>query len=355
MIGVGEVAFVAKKTGKALGFGEKPNYAAMPEDQARKEYNKRTRRRAISMLGATSLVLGGVMGLNGHFRGLERNPPVETESSANAGTAEIIKFDAGYEKHCWTATTVQVNGAGVKDEIKALGIAVADKWTKVDFQIENNLCIKDTKLGFAVNAQTGHVDINVRKDDIYTESSIVYGSVKPSSDQSLSYAFADNTINMMESLPFLEDTGLSKDASKGQDAQAAHALNTSLILGSQLVNEQCMPQTLPLAKKPVEAGLKGLVTLGLEIAKVRHADIDPADVSILADSKPFAQLDSVGETSSVSEAYAKLKKFDDENENFTILPPAEGSCTPSKAVQDLLDGEQTSAVRAGESKGKTNE
>jgi hypothetical protein len=351
---IGEAVLVNKARKKL--FSERPNYATMSDGEAAKEYNKRTRRRVYAFGGAGLALASGVLGLNGYVRAVERNPVVETNTTVNAGEDEIIKFNAAYESHCWTATTIQVNGSGVKDEVKALGVAVADKWTKVDFQIGNNACIKDTKLAYAVNTETGHVDINVRKEDFYTNTAIVYGSIKPSSDQSLSYAFADNTVTMMESLPMIEDTGLSRDASQGQDAQFANAINTSLLVGSEFANQKCIGQTLPLVKRPIEAGIKNLASLGLEIAKVRYSDIDPSDISILVDGKPISEWDSIGHQSNISEAYAQLKKFDDENENFTILSPADGTCEPSQEVKDQLNEEsQSPSAQTAINKGKTDE
>ena len=320
----GEVIKVTgKMVGKATGFGERPNYDAMSDDEAKKVRNKRIRRRtgAIALLAATGgSVLMGSLGLQ---RALERNPPVTNETTAQAGEAEIIKFQKDYEAHCWTASTIQVTGASVKDEMRVLGVSTGWKETKVNAQIENKLCIDGTALDIAVNNQTGHVDINLpSKDSIRTDTSVVLGTLEPHVDQTPSYVASNNFTEMLNATPWLEDFDFAKDLAKIKDGQENGQLNVALILASKSASDKCRAEIWEMAQPAVEDGLKSLVSVGMEVVKAKHVDVNPADISVLVESKPIAELKVNGDKSNIDEAYEKLKKFDEGSENFSMVSGA---------------------------------
>lgn len=326
------VKMTGKMVGKATGFGERPNYDAMSEDEAKKVRNKRIRRRtgAIALLAAT----GGsvLMGSLGVQRALERNPPVTNETTAQAGEAEIIKFQKDYEAHCWTASTIQITGASVKDEMRVLGVSTGWKETKVNAQIENKLCIDGTALDIAVNSQTGHVDINLpSKDSIRTDTSVVLGTLEPHVDQTPSYVASNNFTEMLNATPWLEDFDFAKDLAKIKDGQENGQLNVALILASKSGSDKCRAEIWGMAQPAVEDGLKSLVSVGMEVVKAKHVDVNPNDISVLVESKPIAELKVNGDKSNIDEAYEKLKKFDEGSENFSMVS---GAATDTCKVSD---------------------
>jgi len=176
---IGEIMLLNKARKKVFGGG--PNYEGLSQEEIQfKEYNRRIRRRSAAIGSIAILGVSSVFGIQAVGRALERHPLATNETTAQAGAAEIIKFQKDYEAHCWTASTIQVTGASVKDEMRVLGVSTGWKETKVDTQIENKLCIDGTTLNLAVNSQTGHVDINLpSKDSIRTDTSVVLGTLQP--------------------------------------------------------------------------------------------------------------------------------------------------------------------------------
>jgi hypothetical protein len=356
MIGIGETILVGKGLKKVFGGGERPGYAGMSKEEiARKERNKRVRRVGSVALGAGILVGSGVMGIQAFNRALERNPAVTNEITAQPGEAEIIKFQKDYEAHCWTASTIQVTGTSVKDEMRVLGVSTGWKETKVDAQIENKLCIDGTALDIAVNSQTGHVDINLpSKDSIRTDTSIVLGTLQPHVDQTPSYVVSNNFTEMLNATPWLEDFDFAKDLAKVKDGQENGQLNVALVLASKAASDKCRAETWDMAKPAVEAGIEKLVSVGMEVVKAKHVDVNPNDISVLVESKPISELKVNGDKSNIDEAYEKLKKFDADNENFSISSgKADNTCKVSDDVKPKNDISKN--MTAANSQGKGNE
>jgi hypothetical protein len=286
---------------------------------------------SIALIGAT--LAGGALGVQ---RAMDRNQLITQDTVAQGGDAEIISFNADYEAHCWTSTTLQVTGAGIKDEMKALGVSTGWQEFKIDTQIENNLCIDGTALAFEVNTQTGHVNIDVpNKDSIKTQTEVVLGTIKPHQDQTVGYMFADNVTSFLESVPFIEDTGLSKDLSIAQDKRTSAKTNTSLILAAKMADDKCNDETWKLAAKPFENGIKRMAGIGMQIAKAMNLEIDPNNVSVTVEGKPMSELKVAGNTTNIDDAYNSIKKFDDGSENFSILQPASGACEVSDEVKNI--------------------
>jgi hypothetical protein len=350
---IGEIVMLNKARKKV--FGERPNYADMSEEQARAEYNKRFRRRAIGLGSVAVLATSAVFGVQAFGRALERNPMITNETTAQAGEAEIIKFQKDYEAHCWTASTIQVTGASVKDETRVLGVSTGWKETKVNTQIENKLCIDGTALDIAVNSQTGHVDINLpSKDSIRTDTSVVLGTLEPHVDQTPSYVISNNFTEMLNATPWLEDFDFAKDLAKIKDGQENGQLNVALILASKSASDKCRAEIWDMAEPAVESGIKNLVSVGMEVVKAKHVDVNPNDISVLVESKPIAQLKVNGNKSNIDEAYEKLKKFDDENESFSMMAgKLDDTCKVSEDVKPKSD--VAKSVNAAENKGKNNE
>jgi hypothetical protein len=317
------VKATGRMVGKATGFGERPDYNAMSDEEARRVRNKRIRRRtgAVALIAMTGgSVIMGPMGLQ---RALERNPPVTNETTAKPGEAEIIKFQKDYEAHCWTASTIQVTGASVKDEMKVLGVSTGWKETKVNTQIENKLCIDGTSLDIAVNSQTGHVDINLpSKDSIRTDTSVVLGTLEPHVDQTPSYVMSNNFTEMLNATPWLEDFDFAKDLAKIKDGQENGQLNVALILASKSASDKCRAEIWGMAQPAVEEGLKSLVSVGMEVVKAKHVDVNPDDISVLVEGEPIAELQVNGDKTNIDEAYEKLKNFDEGSENFSMVSGA---------------------------------
>lgn len=343
---VGEIMFAKKVIDKVRGNGSNDNEQF---DSKRRLGRGPKLIAGVAILGtAAASIAGGVA------RGIERNPVIVNESVAQGGEAEIISFDADFEAHCWTATTIQATGAGMKDEVKALGASVGWQEFALDTQIKNNVCIDGISLVFEVNTGTGHVNIDIpNKDSIKTQTEVVVGTINTREDQTVGYMFADNITNFFESVPFLEDTGLSKDMSAGQDRKKAAKMNTALVLALKLALDNCAKETWSLASQPVEKGIKRMVTTGLHIAKATYPEIDPNNVSLTVEGKPFEDLKVAGNTSNIDAAYESIKKFDTDNENFTILQPS-GSCEVSDEVKKLPADPKT-VVKALNNEGVTNE
>jgi hypothetical protein len=286
--------------------------------------------------GVAILGTAVTFGVQGVSRAIERNAVITNETTVDGGRAEIVAFDADFEEHCWTSTTIQITGAGIKDELKVLGASVGWQEFKVDTQIENNLCIDGTSLAIEVDNETGHVNIDIpNKDSIKTHTEVVLGTIKPHEDQTAGYMLADNTTSFLESIPLIEDTGLSKDLSAGQDGATAAKTNSSLIVASKQAMDKCATQTWSLAAKPVESGIKRTVTLGLQVAHAMRPDIDPTNVSLTVEGKPFNELKVAGNTTNIDTAYQSIKKYDDGNENFTIIQPTSGTCEVSDEVKKI--------------------
>lgn len=327
---------------------------ATDEVSMQRERDKRNRRRVIALGSVSVLAAAGVFGVNGVQRAIERNPVVTTNTIAEVGEAEIISFNAEYEAHCWTATTIKTQ-ASMKDETKVAGVSVGWHEYKAEAQYENKLCIDGTSLEYEVNTGTGHVNINIPdKDSLRTQTDVVMGTIAPHEDQTPSYVLGANAIAFFESVPVVEDTGWSKDLSAGQDKNGSAQLNTALLIGAKNTINKCAQTTWKLASKPVEHGLKRLVSLGLKIAKKMSPKIDPENISVTVENQPIAEVEVAGNSSNIDAAYSQIQKYDDENESFTIASSFDGDCKVSDSVT-VLPTESNATVKTAAMKGKSNE
>lgn len=302
--------------------------------------------RKVAALGAVGLA--GMFGWQGVERAMEHNKIVTTESVAQGGEAGIIAFNADFEEHCWTATTLGVKGAGTKTEAKALGASVGWRELKVDTEVKNNACVESTSLEFALDRKTGHVDINIpSKNAIKTRTEVVLGSIRTHEDQTIGYAFADNITNFLESVPFVEDIGISQDLTAAQDKTKSFETNVALTLAAYESTQKCASETWNLAKEPVAAGIKRMASLGLRLAQAQYPEINPDDISVLVEGRPISELELPGRVTSIDDAYSKIKEFDDKNESFSIITSSQDDCKVSADVQNIPT-ESPTVVKAGQ-------
>lgn len=288
-------------------------------------------------LAAVALAGSAVAGVQ---RGFEYYQFIENEVTAEGGQAEIISFDADYEAKCWTATSIQVTGSGVKDEFKVAGVSMGWQTSMVDARYKQTFCIDSTTLNYEINQATGHVKINIpSKDDIKTKTEIelALGSIEPYGDQTPGYAFNNALVEMNESLPVIEDFPGAKNDASERDKSSSMRLNMGLILGAMTAKEQCQKETWELAAKPFENGVKRTVSVGLTVARALRPDanIDPANISVLVEGKPVTELDAPGDKSDIDEAFRQIEEYANTHDSLTILPPKTSGCEISDEVKNL--------------------
>lgn len=300
-----------------------------------KEVAKERSRKPYIALGVVGvLAASSVFAGCGVVRAIENHKIIDNETTASGGKSEIIKFDDTFESHCWTATTIQISDAVVKNETRVLGVSTGWKSTTVSMKMQEELCIDGTPLDVSVNTDTGHVDVNLpSKSVIRTEISLVPGSLKPVVDQTPSYVFSDTFQKVLQSTPFLEDTALAKQVTDITTSQENTQLNMGVVIGMDKAQKDCGPTVLEMAKPASEQGIKNIYKRGLMVAQKMHPEINPDDISILVEGKPYSEITIDGTKSSIDQAYAAVKKIDAADDSFSIDEGKAGTCEASPDIK----------------------
>lgn len=313
------------------------------------EYRSKRRFRNLGVVAVSASVATGVA--LGFPKMLDNINFVESETTVDGGTQELVKFDLESELHCWTASTIQIKNASAKDETRIAGVSTGWKETKTNFQVEQRICKDETTLRAEFDPNTDHLTINIDdKDVIRTETNIIPGSAFNSVDQTPSYVLTDTITKTLESLPILEDTAMAKNLALVGDIQENQQLTVATLAGMKAAKDNCEPMITKLSAPAVETGLKNIYLPGMNVyLEAQGQRMDPANITVLVEGQPIRELDVIGETSNIDEAYKKLVELHESNENFTFSSGDKSDCKPSAEVQKQID----EAERENSSAGRT--